>query len=106
MFHRGYVESWNATIQRDIGSGFNVQTAYVGSRGVRQTVNQNINAAGPGGGNNGRALFPQFGRTTNITYHTPFNTTIYDGLQFQTTKRFGGDHAGRLVHVLEVDLLG
>ncbi len=93
-FDRGYVESWNFTIQRDIGSGFNVQGAYVGSRGVRQTVNQNINAAGPGGGNNGRALFPKFGRTTNITYHTPFDTTTYDGLQFQTTKRFGATMLG------------
>ena len=48
---------------------FNVQAAYVGSRGIRQTVNQNINAAGPGGGNNGRALFQKFGRISNITYH-------------------------------------
>jgi hypothetical protein len=87
VYHRGYVESWNFTIQRDIGSGINLQTAYVGSRGVRQAVNQNINAAGPGGGNNGRALFAKFGRTTNITYHTPFDTSEYDGLQVQATKR-------------------
>ena len=39
-----------------------------------QTVIQNINAAGPGGGNAGRALFPQFGRISDITYFTPFNT--------------------------------
>jgi hypothetical protein len=89
VFHRGYVESWNFTIQRDIGSGVNIQAAYVGSRGVRQTVNQNINAAGPGGGNNGRALFSKFGRATNITYHTPFNTSVYDGLQTQVTRRVG-----------------
>jgi hypothetical protein len=93
-FHRGYVESWNATIQRDVGGGINVQTAYVGSRGVRQTVNQNINAAGPGGGNNGRALFAPFGRISNITYHTPFDTTVYDSLQFQTTKRFASSMLG------------
>jgi hypothetical protein len=69
VFNRGYVESWNATIQRDIGGGFNIQAAYVGSRGVRQTVNQNINAGGPGGGNNGRALFPNSGEspTSRIT---------------------------------------
>lgn len=94
VFNRGYVESWNFTIQRDIGKGFNLQTAYVGSRGVRQTINQNINAAGPGGGNNGRALFPKFGRISNITYHTPFRTTTYDGLQMQATKRFGGSMLG------------
>ncbi|MBS1829664.1 MAG: TonB-dependent receptor, partial [Acidobacteria bacterium] len=89
VFNRGYVESWNATIQRDIGSGFNVQAAYVGSRAIRQTVNQNINAAGPGGGNNGRALFPKFGRISNITLHTPFDTVTYDGLQMQATRRVG-----------------
>ena len=94
VFHRGYVESWNATVQRDIGGGINVQAAYVGSRGVRQTVNQNINAAGPGGGNNGRALFPSFGRISNITYHTPFDTTVYDGLQVQATKRFASSMLG------------
>jgi hypothetical protein len=88
------VESWNFTIQRDIGAGVNLQAAYVGSRGVRQTVNQNINAGGPGGGNAGRALFPRFGRITNITYHNPFNTSQYDGFQFQGTKRMGATMLG------------
>lgn len=94
VFHRGYVESWNATVQRDVGHGFNVQAAYVGSRGVRQTVNQNINASGPGGGNTGRALYAKFGRISNITYHNPFHTTVYDGLQTQVTRRMGGAQIG------------
>ncbi|MBI5086196.1 MAG: TonB-dependent receptor [Acidobacteria bacterium] len=94
VFHRGYVESWNATVQRDVGLGFNVQAAYVGSRGVRQTVNQNINASGPGGGSTGRALYAKFGRTSNITYHNPFRTTVYDGLQIQTTRRVGATLLG------------
>jgi hypothetical protein len=94
VFHRGYVESWNFTVQRDLGAGLNLQAAYVGSRGVRQTVNQNINAAGPGGGNNGRALFAPFGRISNITYHTPFDTTVYDGLQMQGTRRVGAAMLG------------
>lgn len=89
VFNRGYVESWNATVQRDIGAGFNVQAAYVGSRAVRQTVNQNLNVAGPGGGNNGRLLFPKFGRISNVTYHTPFKTVQYDALQMQATRRVG-----------------
>ncbi len=93
-YHRGYVESWNFTVQRDVGAGLNIQAAYVGSRGVRQTVNQNINAGGPGGGNNGRALYPKFGRISNITYHTPFDTTEYDGFQFQATRRVGSSMLG------------
>ena len=38
VFHRGYIESYNFTIQHDAGAGFNVQAAYVGSRAIRQTV--------------------------------------------------------------------
>lgn len=94
VFHRGYIQSYNFTVQRDVGAGFNVQAAYVGSRGIRQTVNQNINAAGPGGGNSGRALYPQFGRISNITYHTPFNTSQYNGLQMQATRRVAGSTLG------------
>jgi hypothetical protein len=93
-FDRGYIESFNFTIQRDVGLGFNVQAAYVGSRGIRQTVNQNINAAGPGGGNNGRALYAKFQRISNITYHTPYDTTSYNGLQLQATRRIAGSTMG------------
>jgi hypothetical protein len=61
VFHRGYIQSFNLTVQREIGWGFTAQMAYVGSRAIRQTANLNINAAGPGGGNAGRAL-ASFGR--------------------------------------------
>jgi hypothetical protein len=94
VFHRGYIESWNATIQRDVGAGFNVQASYVGSRAIRQTVIQNLNAAGPGGGNPGRALYPQFQRISDIKYFTPFNTAQYNGLLTQVTRRFGGSMLG------------
>jgi hypothetical protein len=94
VFNRGYIESWNLTVERDLGKGLNAQAAYVGSRGIRQTVNRNLNAAGPGGGNNGRPLFQSFGRISNITYHTPFNTTTYDGLQLQAKRRVGASLLG------------
>lgn len=93
-FDRGYVESFNATVQRDIGMGFNIQGAYVGSRGIRQPVNQNINAAGPGGGNTGRALYAKFQRISNVTYHTPFDTTSYHSFQAQGTRRVAGATLG------------
>jgi hypothetical protein len=93
-FHRGYIESYNFTIQRDAGAGFNVQAAYVGSRAIRQTVILNINAAGPGGGNAGRALFPAFGRISDIKDFTPFNTASYNGLQIQATRRIAASMIG------------
>ncbi len=94
VFHRGYIESYNFTIQRDAGAGFNIQAAYVGSRAIRQTVIQNINAAGPGGGNSGRALYPAFQRISNISYFTPFNTAAYNGLQVQAIRRIKGSMLG------------
>lgn len=94
VYHRGYVESWNATVQRQIGAGLNVQAAYVGSRGVRQTVNQNINASGPGGGNAGRALYSGFRRVSNVTMQTPFDTVTYDSLQMQATRSIGAAMIG------------
>jgi len=87
VFNRGYIQSFNATVQHDVGAGFIAQVAYVGSRAIRQTANVNINAAGPGGGNNGRALFPKFGRIANINMLMPFNTATYDSLQTQLTRR-------------------
>ena len=58
VFNRGYIESYNFTVQRDAGAGINVQAAYVGSRAIRSTAIENINAAGPGGGNAGRVPLP------------------------------------------------
>jgi hypothetical protein len=93
-FNRGYIESYNFTIQRDLAAGFNMQAAYVGSRGIRQTVIQNINSAGPGGGDKGRALYSSFGRTANVSYFTPFNTSTYNSLQLQATHRIKGSLLG------------
>ena len=94
IFNRGYIQSFNLTVQHELGARFVAQAAYVGSRAIRQTANVNINAAGPGGGNNGRALFPQFGRIANINMLTPFNSATYDSLQMQLTRHVAASVLG------------
>jgi hypothetical protein len=90
-FRRGYIQSFNFTVQSDIGAGFNLQAGYVGSRAIRQTALVNINSALPGGGNAGRALAQLYpGRIGNITMYTPFNTSNYNSLQTQLMRRFSG----------------
>ena len=37
-FHRGYIESWNAFLQRDLGAGLVANLGYVGTHQVRQLV--------------------------------------------------------------------
>ncbi len=93
-FNRGYIESWNLTLQRDMGRGINFTAGYVASRAIRQTVIQNINSSGPGGGNAGRALFPAFGRISDVRYFTPFGTAQYNGLQTNVTRRFASSLLG------------
>ncbi len=89
-YDRGYIRSYNFTVQRDAGAGFNLQAGYVGSRGIRQTAIVNINAAGPGGGATGRALYPQFARTADIKVFEPFRNSSYNALQTTVTRRMAG----------------
>jgi len=91
-YRRGYIQSFNVTVQRDIGASFNLQTGYVASRAIRQTALVNINAAGPGGGNAGRALAQRFpGRIGTINNYMPFNTSNYNSLQTQLTRALAHD---------------
>lgn len=87
-FNRGYIESFNVTLQREL-AGFSLQTAWVASLAVRHTDQVNINAAGPGGGVAGQALYATTGQTTAITQIQPFNEAKYESWQTQITRRLG-----------------
>ncbi len=87
-YRRGYIESFNLTLQRDLRI-FTIQAAYVSTLAIRHTDDVNINAAGPGGGVAGQAYYPITGQTTAITESTPFNNAKYNALQAQLTKRLG-----------------
>ena len=93
-YRRGYIQSLNVTLQHEIAKDFNAQAAFVQTRAIRHTDDININAAGPGGGNAGRAYFAITGQTTDITESTPFNTSNYNALQTQLTKRVGAGLVG------------
>lgn len=87
-FRRGYVESFNFTIQREIGGGFAGQVAYVGTRGIRQQVSQEINWAPIGTGNTGRVLNQKYGRNASTLLQAPFGTANYNALQSSLSRRF------------------
>lgn len=93
-FRRGYIESWNFTVQRDLGAGFDAQASYVGTHAVRQMGSVNINAGYPGHGNAGRLLNPAFGLNADINSSEPFASTVYHGLQTQLTRRVGAAQLG------------
>ena len=91
-FNRGYTQSYNVTVQRELPWGFSAQAGYVGSRTVRPLLTMELNYALPGGGNAGRILNQQFGRTAATTLQLPYEdgTGRYDSLQATLNRRFNG----------------
>jgi hypothetical protein len=91
---RKYIQSWNFVVQHELTGGFVAQAGYVGTRATGQMGGININSAAPGTGTAGRALFPRFGLSGDISMVMPYHTTTYDGLQTQLTRRWGDSMFG------------
>jgi hypothetical protein len=93
-FRRGYIHSYNLTLQREFGQ-FVAEAAYVGARGIRLLTNEDINAAPINGGNPGRRLYPVANRNWGgISQMTPDGHMYYDSLQTKLTWRKGASLVG------------
>jgi len=87
---RGYIQSWNLTVQKQLAWGFTGQAGYVATRSVRQLGFLDINAGQViGAGEAGRPLVTKFGRVAGTTLVQPIGTGHYDSLQSQLQHRFG-----------------
>jgi len=91
-FKRGYIQSYNFTIQRELPGGFVLQTGYVGTRSIRSGVTYFNGNAGlvPGAGVNGRPLRGTFGVGVDRNFFIPMGFNRYDGLQTNLSRRFSG----------------
>jgi hypothetical protein len=87
---RGYVQSWNVTIQKQLPRNLTAQAGYVATRQVRQFGFIDRNAGQViGGGQSGRPLFAAFGRTAATTeVFTPVGSGQYNALQTSLARRF------------------
>lgn len=79
--NRGYIQSWNFTIERRLASNMTATVGYVGTQTTHQLADRDINAAAPGAGNNGRPLFAQFGRNRDLKMWDGWLSSNYHGLQ-------------------------
>ena len=85
---RGYIHSFNVTLQSELPAGFTGQIGYVGTR--QRDINQilDVNASQViGSGNNGRPLFQRFGRTASTGILSNPGWSNYDSLQTSVTRR-------------------
>ncbi|MBI3471581.1 MAG: TonB-dependent receptor, partial [Candidatus Solibacter usitatus] len=88
-FKRGYIQSWNLTLQKDVGLGFVAQAAYIGTREINKLGYLDINSGQiVGAGNAGRPLNQRFGRNSATTMIVPHSTAQYNGLQLSLDRRF------------------
>src|SRR5262249_9003765 len=88
LWRRGYIQSWNFTVERQLPMDLVGTVAYVGTQTVRQVADLNINAAAPGTGQAGRPFFAPFGRTANTLLNTGFLSANYHALQTSINRRF------------------
>lgn len=87
-YTRGYIQSFNFILERELPLGLVGSVGYVGTRTIHQLTNLNINAAPPGGGPAGRPLAKRFGRSVDTNVLKNFTTTNYDSLQARLDRRF------------------
>jgi hypothetical protein len=87
--NRGYIQSWNFTVQRELPWSFTGQVGYVATRSIRQLGLVDINAGQViGAGEQGRPLLTRFGRTASTVLLQPVGNGQYDSMQAQLQRRF------------------
>lgn len=88
-FMRGYIQSWNVTLQSKLKWGFTGQAGYVATRETNQFGVVDVNGGQIiGRGQAGQPLFDQFRRTAFTRVYQPVGTGHYDALQANLERRF------------------
>ncbi len=87
-FNRGYIRSFNVAVQKELKWGFVGEAAYVGTRQIDQLGFRELNWSPIGGGQAGRQLNKQFGRSAQTLLVTTIGDSKYDALQARLDRRF------------------
>lgn len=89
-FERGYVQSWNLTIQKQFGTGWVAQAGYVATRQIGMLGYEERNYGVPGRGASGRVYYPSTRRNVSTAVVNRVGNSAYDALQTSLTRRFQG----------------
>jgi hypothetical protein len=90
MLHRGYIQSWNFTVERKLPWEVVGSVAYVATRTIHQFMDININTIGPGLGTTtaNLPLAKAYGRTIGTNMWDGWANGKYDSLQAMVQKNF------------------
>ena len=88
-FRRGYIQSWNLVIQKELGFGFTGEAGYVATRQTKMLGYLDLNAGQViGAGIGGQPYFQRFGRVARTAAIQPIGNTHYDSLQTKLNRRY------------------
>jgi hypothetical protein len=82
-----YAQTWNLTIQHDLGKGFFMEVGYLGTKGTRLDV-MTLPNEGPGGSLLG--AHHQLGDALGFTFDSSNGDSIYHAFQAHLMRRFRG----------------
>jgi hypothetical protein len=88
--HRGYIQSWNFTLERRLPMDMVGTVAYVGTESTHMLADLDINSGYPGSGQAGRPYYQKFGRATATNMWDGYLSANYHSLQTSLNKRFSG----------------
>jgi len=86
--HRGYIQSWNFTVEHRLPFSMVASVAYVGTQTTHQLADLDINSGFPGSGTTGRPYYASFGRTTATNMWDGYLSANYHSLQTSLNKQF------------------
>lgn len=91
-FNRGFINSYNLTVEQQMFRNVTFTLGYIGTYDVRPVINMNANASAPGMGTAGGILSQRFGAnyTGTINELNPYLHARYDSLQTTLFYRFAG----------------
>ncbi|ACO33977.1 hypothetical protein ACP_0190 [Acidobacterium capsulatum ATCC 51196] len=91
-FHRGYISSYNVTLEQEFGRNAAWTIGYVGDYDSSPITNMNANPSAPGAGSAGGILSKRYGAnyTGTINELNPFKFSRYDSLQTSFKYHFAG----------------
>jgi hypothetical protein len=88
LLHRGYTQSYNFTIERQLPQDFVVSAAFVGTATTHQFVDHELNAGYPGSGTAGLPLAVSLGRKVSTLFEDGWLSSHYTSLQLAINRRF------------------
>ncbi|HUV12685.1 MAG TPA: TonB-dependent receptor [Acidobacteriota bacterium] len=92
-FQRGYIQSWNLTLQKELFYGFTGEVGYVANRSIRGFGRRDLNYGELGGGSSSQQLVKAFGRNAGTSTTDNVGHGQYDSMQARLTRRFSGGWA-------------